>query len=63
MAVMQPPTPHRRRRWLIVTGIVGAVLIAYALTLTWATQRLETDLQKSIRPLPVVQPAPRVRTD
>lgn len=58
MAVMQAPAPRRRRRWMILTGIIGTILVVYALTLNWATQRLESDIQKSIRPLPVLQPAP-----
>ena len=42
----------RRRRWLIAL-VVGVVLIAlYAGALTWVTQRLQTDIQKSIHPLP-----------
>lgn len=46
------PTPLRRRRWLIAL-VVGVVLLAlYAGALTWVTQRLQTDIQKSIHPLP-----------
>ncbi len=46
------PTPLRRRRWLIALAI-GAVLLAlYAGALTWVTQRLQTDIEKSIHPLP-----------
>ena len=42
----------RRRRWLIAL-VVGVVLLAlYAGALTWVTQRLQTDIQKSIHPLP-----------
>ena len=44
----------RRRRWLIALAI-GAVLLAlYAGALTWVTQRLQTDIEKSIHPLPAV---------
>ncbi|MFS8064270.1 MAG: hypothetical protein ACMG5Z_06730 [Luteimonas sp.] len=55
MDVTPVPTPLNRRRWLIVAGIVGVLLVAYALALTWAAQRLESDMQRSIRQLPPVQ--------
>ena len=55
MDVTPVPTPTHRRRWLIIAGIVGVLLIAYALALTWAAQRLESDMQRSIRQLPTVQ--------
>ena len=48
------PASAHRRRWLVVAGIVAA-LLAYVLVLTWAAQRLETDLKDSIRPLPTEQ--------
>lgn len=50
-----PIPPHRRRRWMIGAGITGVLLIAYALALSWAAQRLESDMQHSIRQLPAVQ--------
>jgi len=40
---------------MIGAGITGVLLIAYALALTWAAQRLESDMQHSIRQLPAVQ--------
>lgn len=43
---------HRRRHWLIGLTIGALLLAAYAGALTWVSQRLETDIQKSIRPLP-----------
>ena len=55
MDVTPVPAPAHRRRWLIVAGIVGVVLVAYALALTWAAQRLESDMQHSIRQLPAAQ--------
>ena len=55
MAVTPAPTPPHRRRWMIVAGIIGVLLIAYALALTWAAQRLESDMQHSIRQLPASQ--------
>jgi ferric-dicitrate binding protein FerR (iron transport regulator) len=55
MDVTPHPTPPHRRRWLLVGGIVGVLLVAYALALAWAAQRLESDMQHSIRQLPTVQ--------
>jgi hypothetical protein len=49
------PASAHRRRWRIVAGIAAVLLVAYALALTWAAQRLETDLKDSIRPLPTEQ--------
>ena len=46
------PLMLRRRRWLIAIGATVAVLTVYVGVLTWVTRRLETDIQKSIRPLP-----------
>jgi hypothetical protein len=34
-------------------SITAAVLLLYAAALTWTTRRLEVDIQKSIRALPV----------
>ena len=42
----------RRARWLIALATGVVLLGIYAGALTWVTQRLETDIQKSIRPLP-----------
>ena len=53
-ATPTPATPHRRR-WIVIGSIIGVLLIAYALALTWAAQRLESDMQHSIRQLPAVQ--------
>ena len=44
----------RRRRWLIVLAACALLGGLYAGALTWVSLRLETDIQKSIRPLPVV---------
>jgi len=55
MDVTPGTAPTHRRRWLIIASVVGVVLIAYALALTWAAQRLESDMQHSIRQLPAVQ--------
>lgn len=48
------PPRFRRRRWLIALAVGIALLAIYAGALTWVTQRLQTDIQKSIRPLPAV---------
>ena len=55
MDVTPGNAPTHRRRWLVIASVVGVVLIAYALALTWAAQRLETDMQQSIRQLPTLQ--------
>jgi hypothetical protein len=44
--------PILRRRWLIALAIGVVLLALYAGALTWLTQRLQTDVQKSIHPLP-----------
>ena len=49
---LAPPMMLRRKRWLIGIGAAVAVLAVYVGVLTWVTRRLETDIQKSIRPLP-----------
>ena len=46
------PAMLRRKRWLVAIGAAVAVLAIYVGVLTWVTRRLETDIQKSIRPLP-----------
>ena len=43
----------RRRRWWIAVGAGVVLLAVYAATLTWVSHRLQTAIQKSIRPLPV----------
>ena len=53
---MQPPPPkprHRLLRWLVGLCVVACVLGAYALGLRWVTHRVESDVQKSFRTLPV----------
>ena len=40
---------HHRRWWIAVLLLAG-VLVAYAGALTWVTQRLQVDIQKSIHP-------------
>lgn len=45
--------PSRRRRWWIGVSIAVVVLAVYAAALTWTTRRLEIDIQKSIRAVPV----------
>jgi type VI protein secretion system component VasF len=55
MAVSPVPTPRHRRRWMVIAGIASVLLIAYVLALNWAAQRLESDMQHSIRQLPTVQ--------
>jgi len=48
------PNPTRRRRWPYAAGACAILLVLYVGVLTWASQRLETDVAKAIRPLPVV---------
>ena len=43
------PATHRRR-WCIAAMLVVGVLVVYAGALTWVTQRLQVDIQKSIHP-------------
>lgn len=48
--------PERRRprllRWLLGLAALAVLLAVYAIALHWFTQRVETDVQKSIRALP-----------
>ena len=44
---------RRRHLWIAALVLLG-LLAAYAATLTWVTHRLETDVQKSIHPVPAV---------
>lgn len=54
------PTPEQRarrqHRLLWIGGVIGVVLVVYALGLNWAANRLETDVQDSIRPVTQAQP-------
>lgn len=45
----------RRRRWWIAAVIGVVLLVFYVVALAWFTQRLQADVEKSIRPLPVLQ--------
>ena len=42
----------RQRRWRVGLSIAGLLLVLYVGALAWTTQRLETDIQKSIHALP-----------
>lgn len=54
--------PRRRLlRWMIGLAIVLALLAAYALALQWVTTRVNDDVQKSIRELPVSDEAAQHR--
>ncbi len=48
------PAAARRRHWWIAALALLVVLGSYAATLAWVTRRLETDVQKSIHPVPAV---------
>lgn len=57
MAATPLPAPSlsarsHRRRWVIGAAVIAVLLLAYVLAIRWAAQRLETDLQDSIRQLP-----------
>lgn len=57
---MSAPRRSRVTRWMIGLALLAVLLTAYGLGLAWFTQRLENDLQKSLRALPVDgQPAAR----
>jgi uncharacterized protein involved in exopolysaccharide biosynthesis len=45
----------RRRRWWIAGAIGVLLLVLYVVALAWATQRLQADVEKSIRPLQALQ--------
>lgn len=57
-----PAKPRRRLlRWMIGLAVVLALLAAYALALRWVTARVNDDVQKSIRELPVSDEAAQHR--
>lgn len=47
------PRRSNRSRWLIVLTILVVLLAVYAIALRWFALRLESDIQKSLRPIPV----------
>lgn len=50
------PTPARlrRRHWRNVALLVAGVLLVYLLGLAWITHYVETGVEHSLHPLPVV---------
>jgi hypothetical protein len=55
----EPVPAPRRRRWWVGATLLVLLLGIYAAALTWTTRRLETDIQKSIHPLPTTDVAHR----
>jgi hypothetical protein len=47
--------PLRRRRWWIAGAIGLVLLVIYVVGLAWITQRLQADVEKSIRPLQALE--------
>lgn len=47
------PKPAGRRRWIVAIAVL-LLLGGYAAALTWVGRRLETDVQKSIHPMPAM---------
>ena len=47
------PKPAGRRRWIVAIAVL-VLLGGYAVALTWVGRRLETDVQKSIHPMPAM---------
>lgn len=47
------PKPVGRRRWIVAIAVL-VLLGGYAAALTWVGRRLETDVQKSIHPMPAM---------
>ena len=56
------PRRSNGSRWLIGLTILVVLLAVYAIALRWFALRLESDIQKSLRPVPVasdvVTPSP-----
>ena len=50
-----PIRPSRRRRWVVATVIVAVVLAVYGAGLGWFAQRLRSDLDAAIQPVPTSQ--------
>lgn len=47
----KPPPRAAQKRWWMIAVTATIVLALYAGALTWATQRLESDIQKSMHVL------------
>jgi hypothetical protein len=45
----------RRRRWWMLGTAGVLLLVGYVVALAWVTQRLQVDVQNSIRPLQALQ--------
>ena len=48
------PVAARRRRWLVALAISAVLAALYAVAVGWVARRVESDIAKSIRPLPEV---------
>jgi flagellar basal body-associated protein FliL len=49
--------PPRRGRWLIGLVLLGLFLVAYAIALSWFTQKVQVGVQQSLNALPVAADA------
>jgi len=55
MGTTDPIPQSRRRRWLLAGAVLALLLAVYAGALIWFTQRVENDMQRSVRDAPVVE--------
>lgn len=55
MSTTDPVRQSHRRRWLLAGAVLALLLAVYAGALIWFTQRLENDMQRSVRDTPVVE--------
>lgn len=45
--------PTRRRRWVVGLVLLALFLVAYAIALSWFTQKVQRGVQQSLQDLPV----------
>jgi hypothetical protein len=50
-----PLRPSRRRRWVVAAVVIALVLAVYGAGLGWFAQRLRSDLDSTIQPVPTSQ--------
>ena len=55
MGTTDPVPQSRRRRWALAGAALAVLLAVYAGALIWFTNRVQHDMQRSLRDAPVVE--------